>query len=151
MSLHVRRQIALAVVNLLRAGVPAVQGVQAGRSAPLPVARAPYLLVYTRSEQSASVSPHGEDDRRLRRLLTLAVEIVVGDGSDSDEQLDALSLLVERALAGAPKLGGLAEDLEITRTEFAGRGDTESNVGRARLDFVVEYHTSALRPDQHLE
>lgn len=150
MPLHVRRQIVLAVTDLLRRGVPGVV-VHAGRNAPLPVARAPYLLVYARKEQSRSVAAHGEDDRRMQRPLVVAVRIVVADASDSDEQLDAFSLLVEQAMAVSPRLGGLVEDQELVATEFDGSAEGESRLGSARLDFAVEYHTSALRPDQHLE
>lgn len=154
--LHVRRQIVQAAVALLQRDVAGVTAVSAGRAAPLPVARTPYLLVYARSEEARPIAgPRGgvdDDSERLQRLLTLVVEIVVADdATDSDARLDGFCLEVERAMAADRRLGGLAEDLVLARSELAARFETESRIARGRLEYSVEYHTTALRPDIHLE
>lgn len=146
MALHVRRQIARAGVAVLQRDVGV--SVFEGRAAPISTAKMPYLLVYARSEESR---PTSLDDRRYRRLLTLLVEIVIGDGADSDAALDAMCLKVEKAMADDPQLGGLAEDLVLVRSELAARFESETRIARGRLEYTVEYHTPASRPDQHLE
>lgn len=149
MSLHVRRQIVLAIVAQLEAGVPGVT-VKAGRTAPLPTASLPYLLVHARREAAQSVTSRG-DDARLQRRLAVLIDIVHADAEDDDGVADGFCLLVEKAMQADPTLGGLAQDLEGPETLFDARAEGETRLGRARLEYQVEYHTTALRPDQHLE
>lgn len=150
---HVRRQIVLAVVAQLQRGVAGVTSVQDGRAAPLPVGKTPYLLVYARTEEVRAIAGRSlDDDDRLRRLLGLVVEIVVADdATDSDARLDGFCLAVEKAMAADRRLGGIVEDLLLARSELAARFETESRIARARMEFSVEYHTTAARPEIHLE
>jgi len=151
MALHVRRQIVQAVAAVLRRDISGVS-VQDGRAAPMPVAKCPYLLVYARSEEVRAIAGRSlDDDERLRRALQLEVQITVADATDSDDRLDAFAVLIEKALAADRRLGGLVEDLALERSELAASFDGEQRVARARLEYRVEYHTTALRPDQHLE
>lgn len=150
--MHVRRQILLEIVRRLKAGVPAAgERVKAGRSAVLPVGKLPYLLVYGRREEAGSISEHGEDDRRVRRSLTVAIEILHADPEDDDGVADQLAVDVEKAMAGDRTLGGLVEDTDGPTTLIDARHEGETRTGRARLEFSVQYHTTASRPDQHLE
>lgn len=152
MSLHVRRQIVLAVVAALEGQTLAGARVHHGRAEPDSVAtpRGPFLLVYARSEESRTVSFDDDADRQ-QRALTLAIEAVATSASDDDATLDQLSLEIERAMVADVTLGGLAVSVELARTDLNARADGESRTGRARLEFTVEYHTAAGRPDLPLE
>lgn len=150
MSLHVRRQIVAAIVDRLRSDVPGVTAVKAGRTAPLPTASLPYILVHARREQAASVTSRG-DDVRLQRRLTVLIDIVHADAGDDDGAADSFCLLVEKAMQAEPSLGGLLHDLEGPDTTLDARAEGETRLGRARLEYSLEYHTTALRPDQHLK
>lgn len=147
--MHVRRLIVLAVVARL-GQVAGVTAVKAGRAAPMPVATAPYLLVYARREESLSTTLDDDDERRLQRQLVLAVDIVTASATDDDAATDALALEVETAMAADTTLGGLVKDLELRRTDLDARLEGETRTGRARLEYLVEYHTTAQRPDQAL-
>lgn len=141
--MHARAEIIAWVVQLL---APIGVTVKAGRTAPLPVASAPYLLVYGRSEQSRPLTMAGSK-RRLERELTLAVEIVTASAEDSDSGADALALRVEQALAAQPTLGGRAKDMWLSASTLDARAEGETRTGRARLEFTVTYHTLATAPD----
>lgn len=149
MSLHVRRQIVLAIVDRLRTDVPGVT-VKAGRTAPAPVESLPYILVYARRESAASVTSRG-DDVRLQRRPAILIDIVHADAEDDDGAADAFCLLVEKAMQAEPTFGGLLHDLEGPDTTLDARAEGETRIGRARLEYFIEYHTTALRPEQHLE
>ena len=147
--MHVRRLIVLAVVARLKQ-VSGVTAVKAGRAASMPVTQAPYMLVYARGEESRSTTLDDDDDRRLQRELVLAVEIVVASADDDDAATDALALEVEKAMASDTTLGGLVKDLELRRTDLDARAEGETRTGRARLEYLVAYHTTVTRPDQAL-
>jgi hypothetical protein len=102
-----------------------------------------------RTEDSRAVS---EDDtgRRLRRAPVLAIEAVFASVEDSDAGADDLAEPIERTLYADPTLGGLVKDLDLVRTVLDARTEGETRVGRARLEFELEYHTAAGRPDASL-
>jgi len=146
---HARRLIVTAAVAALQPLVDAgtVIAVKAGRAAPMPVAQAPYLLVYGRRERSESATI-GRGNRLLRRDLVLAIEAVTASADDSDDQVDAIAAAIEAALAGDPTLGGRAKDLFLSATDLDARAEGETRTGRARLEFTVNYFTVASAPDQ---
>jgi hypothetical protein len=146
--IHVRRQIVLATVMALKGAVAEVESrVFDGRSEPIHTTQKPYLLVYGRQEDSRDIAEYGDDGRRLQRVLTLAVEGVDKSVADTDAELDALALAVERALTADPTLGGIAKDVVLARSDLNARAEGESRTGRVRLEFTVEYHTPAARPE----
>lgn len=147
--MHVRRQIVLAIVDRLRSDVPGVT-VKGGRSAPAPTGALPYILVHARRETAGSVTSRG-DEVRLQRRLNVLIDVVHADPEDDDGQADAWCLQVEKAMQADPTFGGLLHDLEGPDTTLDARAEGETRIGRARLEYVLEYHTTALRPDQHLE
>lgn len=147
--LHVRRQLVLAIVTRLEAGVPGVT-VKAGRTAPLDAASLPYILVHARQEQARSVTSRG-DEVRLQRRLSVLIDVVHADAGDDDGEADRLCALVEKAMYAEPTFGGLAHDLEGPDTTLDARAEGETRLGRARLEYAVEFFTTALRPDQHLQ
>lgn len=145
MALHARRQIVQAVAARL-AGLPLTGSrVYAGRAAPKASGSTPFLLVYGRREQSAPMTM-GRDRRALQRELTLAIEAVTASADDNDDQVDAIALEVERAMAADPHLGGLCRDLYLVSTALDARADGESRMGRARFEFTIIYITPAADP-----
>lgn len=151
---HVRRQIVLAVAALLRGRIATIADrVYEGRTSPVVASTGAHLLVYARREQSRGVA-EDENGRRLQRELVLAIEGVTAGADDSagDETLDAIALEVERILApgAAASLAGLIKDIEIASTDLNARAEGESRTGRVRLEFTVEYHTTAAGPDRPL-
>ncbi len=144
---HVRAQIIAAAVELLKTCPTPAGRVKAGRAAPMPVAQAPYLLVYGRPEQSDRLTGAGMT-RTLMRQLTLAVDIVTASADDSDDQVNAIAAEVEAALAAQPTLGKLCKDLWLAATTPDARAEGETRIGRARLEFTVQYVTVATAPDQ---
>jgi len=146
--MHARRSIILAATGALQPLITGgtVTAVRAGRAAPMPVAQAPYLLVYGRRERSSpsTIGP----GRKLLRELTLAIEAVTASADDSDGLVDALASAVEATLAGDPTLGGAAKDLYLSATDLDARAEGEDRIGRARLEFTVTYLTVASAPDQ---
>lgn len=149
MSLHARRQLVLAIVARLEAGVSGVT-VKAGRTAPLSAPPPACILVHARQEQARSVTSRG-DEVRLQRRLSVLIDVVHADAGDDDGEADRLCQLVETAMYAEPTFGGLAHDLEGPDTTLDARAEGETRLGRARLEFQLEYHTTALRPDQHLQ
>lgn len=149
--MHVRRRIVLAVKAALQSLVDdgVVTSVSAGRAAPQPVARAPYLLIYARAEQSRSTEL--DDERCLQRDLVLAIEAVFASAEDSDDKGDDLALAIETAMAADDTLGGLIHDIELARTDLDARAEGETRLGRVRLEFGVQYFTAAGRPDASLD
>ncbi len=150
MPLHARRQIVLAAVAVLTGLSTTAGRVHPGRASPSPVVKTPFLLVYARTEESREISSddHG---RRMQRELILAVEGVTASADDDDALSDAIALEVEQAIEGNPTLGGLVKDVVLARTTMAGGAEGESRTGRVRLEFTVEYHTTAGRPDISLQ
>lgn len=141
--MHTRHRIVLAAVARLQ---PIGVAVKAGRSAPLPSAQAPYLLVYARREQSAPIT----NARKLQRQLELAVEVVTATAEDNDAEVDRLAMEVEKALAGDITLGGLCRDLWLGGSDLDARHEGETRIGRARFLFNVTYFTAAGAPEASL-
>lgn len=143
--MHARRQIVTAAVQQLGALASiAPEKIKPGRAAPMPVASAPYLLVYGRREQSA-LATMGRSPS-LQRLLTLRVEVVTA-GDDNDELVDQIAAEVEAALMGNDTLGGACKSLYLSATDLDARAEGETRIGRAWLDFTVMYFTVAPSPE----
>lgn len=143
---HARRSIVLAATTALTGLATTGARVHASRAWPVEAANTPCLLVYARTERSAPMTMKGAA-RRLARELTLAVEGVVAETTDSDATLDLIASEVETALAADPTMGGACMDLVLTSTEIDARADGEFRAGRVRLEFSVTYHTAANAPD----
>jgi hypothetical protein len=146
---HARRLIVLAAVQALGTlpTIPAAK-VKPGRAAPMPVAQAPYLLVYGRRERAGPVSGSGAT-RKLQRELTLRVEAVT-TGDDDDALVDQVAAEVEAALMADNTLGRVCKDLYLSATDLDARAEGETRLGRAWLDFTVIYFTAANAPETAL-
>lgn len=107
------------------------------RSIPVGATEGPAYSVYKIHEQ---VSPIGNKRGTLKsRLLTLAVKLQV-NGTDGDldphEQWALSQILKDRTL------GGLANDIQESETEWEGVEGTDTSATSAIMTFNVEYQTS---------
>lgn len=138
---HVRRQIRDKVVTTLKAGVPLVRrNIIASRVYPLTAANLPAVLVYTRSEASGLLS-FGSVKSSDRRL-SLSIDIYVRATETFDDDVDAICVQVEEALAAKFTLDDLAKETVLTSTEIDYSGEAEQPVAVARLTYGIRYVTT---------
>lgn len=138
---HVRKQIRDAVATLLSSGVTLVSGrVFASRVYPLAQAKLPAVLVYTRSETSG-LQTIGSAITSARSL-SLSVDAYVRATTTFDDDLDAICVQIEEAIAADFRLGGLAKDAVLIGTEIDYNGDTEQPIAVARLTYTIRYVTT---------
>lgn len=147
--MHAAWQIVLAAKQRLLGLATTGDSVHIGRSTPMSIARAPFLLVFARPDQSAPIAGSGAS-RKLQRDLTLAIEGVVGECDDEagEALVWQIAAEIEAALAGDPTLGGTCRDLFLTSTDPNARAEGESRTGRIRLEFTIRYFTAANAPHQ---
>jgi hypothetical protein len=137
---HVRKQIRDRVASTLTSGVALAQRrVYASRVYPLTEAQLPALAVYSASEGSG-LQTMGL--RTLMRELSLTVEVYVRVNERFDDDIDALCVQIEEAIAADYTLNGLAKDTILTGTEIDFDGEAEKPVGVARLTYTIRYVTS---------
>lgn len=137
---HVRKQIRDAVKATLTSGVPLVQRrVYASRVHPLSQAKLPCVLVYTASEAS-NLMTMGQ--RTIMRELSMSVDIYVSMNDTFDDDVDAICVEIEEAIAANRDLGGVSKETILVATEIDFDGDTENPVGVARLTYNVQYVTT---------
>lgn len=137
---HVRKQIRDAVKATLISGVPLVQRrVYASRVHPLSQAKLPCVLVYTASEAS-NLMTMGQ--RTILRELSMSVDIYVSMNDTFDDDVDAICVQIEEAIAANRDFGGVAKETILVATEIDFDGDTENPVGVARLTYNVQYVTT---------
>lgn len=137
---HVRKQIRDAVETTLRSGVSLVsRRVYGSRVYPLTKEKLPAIAVYTTSE-SSNIMTLGL--RTLMRELSLNVDVYVSINDTFDDNVDAICLQIEEAIAANYTLGGLSKDTILVSTEVDYDGETENPVGVARLTYTVQYVTT---------
>ena len=136
---HKRAKIRDAIVAIL-SDIPGWGGrVKANRTRPTEIHELPIRLVYTLSETAALATV----GRSIVRTLSVAIELRVAASSDLDAALDVDAQEVEAALAGSPKLGGLAMGLVLRSTVIGLDGEGESRQALATLTYDVQYQTDA--------
>lgn len=110
-------------------------------------AHVPGLTVYTLRDEVV------DDSRTLgnreKRDLTLAVQArsKPPEGTELDDQLDAMCAETEAALMADPTLGNRVLHCEHQATEMDLEGDLERPVGIARMTFQVRYVIAADDPE----
>lgn len=143
---HVRRQIREAIGTALLGLPTTASRVYQSRTLGLGREDLPCLLIYTRSED-VDVASKGRDQARA---LELVIEGVAKQTDDLDDKLDAMAEEVEVAIEGAGRLGGLAQSVELTRSEIGSDEETQvrigSDAGTVRLVYSVQYATAAGDP-----
>jgi hypothetical protein len=137
---HVRQQIRDRIVSLLKSNVSLVKRrVFPSRVYALTEKDLPAITVYTGSEVSSRLNMGLND---LNRGLTLDVDIYVRTTSAFDNDVDAIAVQIEEAIAGDFTVNGLAKEAVLTGTEIQFSGDAEQPIGVAKLTYSVRYVTA---------
>jgi hypothetical protein len=136
---HVRQQIRSRIGTLLTSGVALVSSrVYGSRVYPLTEAKLPAVTVYAGAEQSGLITLGA---KTLTRTLTVNVDVYALATANLDNDLDAICVQVEEAIAADFTLNGLAKTTVLSGTEIDFSGEAEQPVGVARLNFSVSYVT----------
>ena len=136
---HVRKQIRDKFTELLSAGVPLVSTrVYGSRVYPLTEAKLPAIPVYAGGETSG-LQTMGL--KTLTRTVSVSVDVYARATQTLDDDLDAICVQVEEAIAAQYTLNGLSKNTVLSSTDIDFSGEAEQPVGVARLNFDVLYHT----------
>ena len=137
---HVRKQIRDRVATILKTDVGLVKRrVYTTRVHPLNDTNLPAISVYTGSEASERMNAGVTD---MIRELTLDIDIYVRETSKFDDDVDAIAVQVEEALAGDFTLNGLAKFSVLTSTEIQFDGEADQILGIAKLTYSIRYVTA---------
>jgi len=137
---HVRKQIRDRVASILKTNVSLVKKrVYTTRVHPLNDTHLPAISVYTGSESSDRLNAGVTD---LFRELTLDIDIYVRETSKFDDDVDAIAVQVEEALANDFTLNGLAKFNVLTSTEIQFDGEADQILGIAKLTYSIRYVTA---------
>ncbi len=136
---HVRKQIRDKVADLLKAEVSLVKRrVYTTRVHPLNETNLPAISVYTGTETSqrlqAGVTERIREDR-------VEIDCYVRETSSFDDDVDAIAVQVEEAMAGNFTLDGLAKFTVLTSTQIQFDGEADQILGVAKLTYSVQYVT----------
>jgi len=136
---HVRKQIRDKVASILKSNVGLVQRrVYTTRVHPLNDTNLPAISVYTGTETSQRMN-FGVTD--MIRELALEIDVYVRETSKFDDDVDAISVQVEEAMADNFTLDGLAKFVVLTSTQIQFDGDADQILGVAKLTYSVQYVT----------
>ena len=136
---HVRKQIRDKVASILKSNVGLVKRrVYTTRVHPLNDPNLPAISVYTGSETSQRMNLGVTD---VIRQLALEIDVYVRETSKFDDDVDAIAVQVEEAMAGNFTLDGLAKFVVLTSTQIQFDGDADQILGVAKLTYSVEYVT----------
>ena len=137
---HVRKQIRDQIAATLRSGVSNVRRrVFSSRVYPLTEGDLPAVSVYGGVEVSSLLNIGTRD---MMRNLTMNIDAYIRVTETFDDDIDAICVQIEEAMAGDFKVNGLAKDAILTSTEIDFSGDTEQPIGVARLTYNVRYVTA---------
>lgn len=136
---HVRKQIRDKVADLLKANVSLVKRrVFTTRVHPLNDTNLPAISVYTGTETSQRLQGGVTD---MIRELSLEIDCYVRETSSFDDDVDAIAVQVEEAMATKFTLDGLAKFTVLTSTQIQFDGDADQILGVAKLTYSVQYVT----------
>ena len=134
---HVRQQIRDAVATTLTSAVSLVSSrVYTTRVHPLNEANLPAISVYTGSESSERYNVD------INRTLSLEIDIYVRETGSFDDDVDAIAVQVEEAMAGDFTIGGLVKSSVLISTAIQFDGEADQILGVAKLTYQVRYVTS---------
>ena len=140
----IREQITAAFVTLFGGvGKPAALTVERGRVIQLEEATLPLTNVF----QIVEI----ESDEELAEVLEYELEIgvettVKANGQSSDEELDPFLSWTHKAILADRRLGGLAQEVTIARTQWD-REQLSEPFGRALQVFRVTYQVAESDPE----
>lgn len=137
---HVRKQIRDQIASVLASDVSLVSGrVYQSRVYPLHEAKLPAITVYTGSETS-SLMVMGA--KTLARTASIMVDAYVRATANLDDDMDAIAVQIEEAIADDFTVNGLAKDAVLVSTDIDFSGEAEQPVGVVRLSYAVRYVTA---------
>lgn len=137
---HVRKQIRDRIASVISTAVTLVsQRVYTTRVYPLTAANLPAITVYTGAETSALQTM---GNRTMMRNLDVAVDIYVRATETTDDNVDAIAVQIEEAVANDFTVDGLAKSVVLTGTDIDFNAEAEQPIGIARLTFSVSYITA---------
>ena len=137
---HVRKQIRDRIASTLTSSVSLVSSrVFASRVYPLTEAKLPAITVYTGSEVSNRLNMGVS---ALNRSLSVEVDIYVRATNTFDDDVDAIAVQVEEAIAADFTVNSLAKEAVLSGTDIQFSGDAEQPIGVTKLTFTVRYVTA---------
>lgn len=137
---HVRQQIRERIASVLTTSVTLVSSrVYQSRVYPLTEAQLPAVTVYTGAETSGLQTI---GTKTLMRTANINIDVYAKATADLDDDLDAIAVQIEEAIAGDFTVNGLAKDAVLISTDIDFSGETEQPIGMARLTFAVRYITA---------
>lgn len=141
--MHARTRIRTAIAAALASVAP----VTANRDDPLQPDALPCIGLFTPDEATQELTM---GSRRQMRRMDLYVDGYVRADTNAgglDDQLDAMALRIEQAIAGGGRFGGALDRIELVRTVTDRLTSGELKAGVTRLQFAVTYQTSFGQPD----
>ena len=138
---HVRKQIRDRMATTLTSGVALVSSrIYISRTYPVTSANLPALTVYAGSETSSLVTIG--ISKTLQRTLSVNVDVYARATSNLDDDIDAITVQVEEAIAADFTVNGLAKEALLISTDIEYSGEAEQQIGIAHMVYDVLYHTS---------
>lgn len=137
---HVRQQIRERIVSVLNSNVTLVSNrVYGTRVYSFSEADLPAITVYAGSETSGLQTV---GLKTSQRIVSIQVDAYVRATSDFDDDVDAIAVQIEEAIANDFTVNGLAKTAVLSSTEMNFSGEAEQPIGSARLTFDVRYDTA---------
>ena len=134
--MHLRAEIKLKVVELLKNKTIAQDKVYQNRFMPLDEEGLPAICVYTITENVSEF-----DNLTDKRVLELAVECLIS-GETMDNDLDILANQVETIMVATDTLEGLVHKTELVKTEIGYDEKSQSQMQAAKLSYQLIYFTA---------
>jgi len=137
---HVRQQIREQIVSVLTTNVTLVSNrVYGTRVYSLTEADLPAITVYAGSEASALQTV---GLKTSARVVSIEVDAYVRATTNFDNDVDAIAVQIEEAIANDFNVNGLAKSAVLASTEINFSGEAEQPIGSAKLTFDVRYDTA---------
>jgi hypothetical protein len=137
---HVRQQIRDRIVSVLKSNALLVRRrVFSSRVYALTEKDLPAITVYTGSEASA-LQTIGL--KTSARVVSVEVDIYVRATNNFDNDVDAIAVQIEEAIANDFTVNGLAKSAVLASSEINFSGEAEQPIGSAKLTFDVRYDTA---------
>ena len=137
---HVRQQIRDRIVSVLKSNASLVKRrVFSSRVYALTEKDLPAITVYTGSEASA-LQTIGL--KTSARVVSVEVDIYVRATNNFDNDVDAIAVQIEEAIANDFNVNGLAKSAVLASSEINFSGEAEQPIGSAKLTFDVRYDTA---------
>ena len=140
---HIRKRVRAAMAQALAA---AGLNVKAARAWPVTPAALPAVLVYVRDEELEADSMGGATRDVLRRMRVL-IEALAAATQTVDDDLDALAVTIETALAADRTLGGLTHDLRPESARLQVQAEGEKVFGVLEMEWLAVACTAMNDPE----